>query len=391
MTSIVEAEAPAVAPTHAHSRNAAIDRSRTLLTVVVLIHHAVIPYTYFGHTDPKYWIGFDVIVLANDSYFMAMFFFLSGLFVWPALAHRARGEFARDRMLRLGLPFAIGALTVIPVAYFALQPRRSQLGFGRFWWDMVTIGPWPSGPIWFTWVLLVFGIIAGVVYRTAPHCIDPINRLSQRGFDRPFDVFVVFTAVTMIAYVPARVWFGPSQWIGIGPFEVQESRLLLYAVYFIFGIGVGAADINRGVFSADGALPRQWLSWSLATLVPYAMLWLLIAYKREILHNPAMQPAHYEIAYGMVFAVFSALMLFALLALFLRFQKDGWSPLDPLQHDAYGIFLVHYMYVLWLAYWLFDVELPAIAKASVAFVLTLLLSWATSAALRQIPGAKRVL
>ena len=70
----------------AKSRNLSLDRARTFLTLVVLLHHAVIPYTYFGHTDPKSFFGFDMIVLATDSFFMAMFFFLSGLFVWPGIA-----------------------------------------------------------------------------------------------------------------------------------------------------------------------------------------------------------------------------------------------------------------------------------------------------------------
>ena len=72
----------------AKSRNLSLDRARTFLTLVVLIHHAVIPYTYFGHTDPKSCFGFDMIVLATDSFFMAMFFFLSGLFVWPGIARK---------------------------------------------------------------------------------------------------------------------------------------------------------------------------------------------------------------------------------------------------------------------------------------------------------------
>jgi hypothetical protein len=79
----------ALAETRAATRNLALDRARTFLTLVVLLHHAIIPYTHFGHTDPKSWIGFDVIVLATDSFFMAMFFFLSGLFVWPSLAQKA--------------------------------------------------------------------------------------------------------------------------------------------------------------------------------------------------------------------------------------------------------------------------------------------------------------
>ena len=63
---------PAAADTSAHaeprakSRNLSLDRARTFLTLVVLLHHAVIPYTYFGHTDAKYFFGFDMIVLATD-------------------------------------------------------------------------------------------------------------------------------------------------------------------------------------------------------------------------------------------------------------------------------------------------------------------------------------
>ena len=37
-----------------------------------------------------------------------------------------------------------------------------------------------------------------------------------------------------------------------------------------------------------------------------------------------------------------------------------------MQGDAYGIFLVHYPIVLWLQYWLFDYDLPAIVKATIA-------------------------
>lgn len=61
------------------TRNPSLDRTRTFLTLAVLLQHAVIPYTYFGHTDPKSWIGFDVVVLATDSFFMAMFFFVGSL------------------------------------------------------------------------------------------------------------------------------------------------------------------------------------------------------------------------------------------------------------------------------------------------------------------------
>src|SRR5205809_7983430 len=89
----------------ASARSLPLDRTRTFLTLVVLLHHAVIPYTHFGHTDPKSWIGFDMVVLATDSFFMAMFFFLSGLFVWPRVARTGPLIQLSFRLLRLGLPF----------------------------------------------------------------------------------------------------------------------------------------------------------------------------------------------------------------------------------------------------------------------------------------------
>jgi len=55
------------------------------------------------------------------------------------------------------------------------------------------------------------------------------------------------------------------------------------------------------------------------------------------------------------------------------------------------MFLVHYPIVLWLQYWLFDYDLPAIVKATIAFVLSVALSWGLTRALRKMPGASKVL
>jgi surface polysaccharide O-acyltransferase-like enzyme len=394
MTSISSSVAPAQARAapKATARNLSLDRARTFLTLVVLLHHAVIPYTYFGHTDPKSWLGFDVVVLATDSFFMAMFFFLSGLFVWPSIAHKGPQVFIRDRLLRLGLPFAIAAFTVIPIAYYAIALRQHpDLGFTAFWWKTITVGPWPSGPIWFVWVLLAFDLLACVLYRISPRLLDPINRMALRGYEHPAEFFLFLAGVTAILYIPARLYFGPSRWFEFGPFDVQASRVLLYAAYFFIGAGLGAANFDRGVLSPNGRLAKSSWGWLVATLVPYCLLWVLIIIKREILDNPPVLPHWYEAAYGLFFVAFSAAILFAILAFFLRVERSGWSVLDPMQSAAYGIFLVHYPIVLWLQYWLYDFNLLAIVKAIVAFVLTVALSWAVTEALRKIPGATRVL
>jgi hypothetical protein len=384
--------AEAHAAPKAKARNLSLDRARTFLTLVVLLHHAVIPYTYFGHTDPASWAGFDVVVLATDSFFMAMFFFLSGLFTWPGIARKAPSVFLRDRLLRLGLPFAIAAFTVIPLAYYAIALRHDPgLSFTAFWWKTITVGPWPSGPIWFVWVLLAFDLTASLLYRVSAHLVDPGNRVSLRGFDQPAVFWLLLVVVTTIAYVPALLYFGGSKWFELGPFSVQASRILLYFAYFFIGVSVGAANFDRGILSAGGQLPKQRWLWVLATLIPYCLMWVMIYIKREVLGNPDPQPHWYQAIYGTFFVLFSGSILLAILAFFLHQKSPGPNLLDRMQADAYGIFLVHYPIALWIQYALFDYSWPAIVKAAIGFVLTVILSWGLTAGLRKIPGASHVL
>jgi peptidoglycan/LPS O-acetylase OafA/YrhL len=294
-------------------------------------------------------------------------------------------------LLRLALPFAIAAVTVIPIAYYAIALRHDpNLTFAAFWWKTVTVGPWPSGPLWFIWVLLGFDLLASLLYQLSPHLLDPINRLSQQCVEQPARFFLFLLAVTAVVYIPALVHFGPNRWFEFGPFSVQASRVLLYAAYFFIGAAVGVARLGEGVLSADGRLARSNWGWWIATIIPYALMWVLIYIKRAILGNPDPQPAWYLASYGFFFVAFSAAILFAILGFFLG-SKRPWTLLDRMQGDAYGIFLVHYAIVLWLQYWLFEYDLPAIVKAAIAFVLTVAFSWALTAALRKIPGATHVL
>src|SRR5207248_5088864 len=85
----------------------ALDRARTFITLLVVLHHSVVNYTYFGNGDRMRWLGFDLVVLFNDSFFMACMFFISGLLVRDSLARRGSANFLGQRAVRLGVPFLI--------------------------------------------------------------------------------------------------------------------------------------------------------------------------------------------------------------------------------------------------------------------------------------------
>jgi hypothetical protein len=381
------------------TRNLTFDRARSFIIVTVLLHHSIIPYTYYGHTDRQSFLGFDALVTFNDSYFMAAMFLLSGLFVWPSLKRKKVSDFLVGRLLRLGLPFAIGAVILMPLAYYAVELRNSGPGssFIVFWWKTITVGPWESGPIWFLAVLMAFDMCAAAVFRAAPALVEAIGRLSTAKLENPAYAFWMFLAASVILYAPLEFYLGIGRWLTLGPLAIQADRILLYLLYFFVGAGIGAVHGDRSLLSDTGALARRWPAWLGATIVTYAGLIGLIYYKREFLADPNNPPAWWNAAHAFFFACFSASQTINLLALFLRFDSRGRSILDPLRESSFGIFLIHYVPLLWLQYALYGITLAphqqetAILKALIVFVLTLAASWLVTIAVRRIPGAKHVL
>jgi peptidoglycan/LPS O-acetylase OafA/YrhL len=401
MTSISQTAAPAQvrAVPKTKARNAALDRARTFITMLVLVHHSVIAYTHFGHTDKQSFLGFDCVVVFNDSFFMSAMFFLSGLFVWPSLQRKGIAWFLRDRWWRLGLPFIVCALLVMPFAYWAveLELHDPNTTFAAFWWRTVTDGPWNTGPAWFVWVLLALDVIAALVYYALSGWVEAIGKLSLESFGRPGLFFWALLISTTVVYVPMVMYFTASHWLVLGPFAIQSSRILLYLFYFLAGCGIGAASFDRGLLAPDGELARRWPVWLSATILTYGCILALIYIKHSVLPDPNNLPLWWDLAYALAFVSYSASQTFNILALFLRFDNEGSSIFDPLRDSAYGIYLLHYVAVLWLQYWLFGMtfgpvdQLTAIIKAVIVFALTLLASWAATVALRKIPGATHVL
>ncbi len=65
----------------------------------------------------------------------------------------------------------------------------------------------------------------------------------------------------------------------------------------------------------------------------------------------------------------------------LRDRRRRW--LDSLSVNAYGMYLVHYPFVVWMQYALLNAPLPAIVKAALVFAVAVALSWATGRGLAQ--------
>ncbi len=241
-------------------------------------------------------------------------------------------------------------------------------------------------------MLLALNILAAAVWSLRPRLLKGLGQVIFAVRDQPMTAFAAFLMVSLASYVPMRLIFGDASWFDPGgfPLPIQTSRILLYAVYFFTGVGIGVASLRTGIFAENGEVASRWLLWLGYALAFYGVILLLVyAHHNWIdFNNP---PAWWEVAYALAFALFSAAMTFALPATFLRFAKVRLSMLDAMRPSAYGIFLLHYIFIIYLQYLVYDYTWPAGVKAAVVFAGTLALSWTLTIALRRIPVVARMI
>ncbi len=382
--------------------NLPLKNLRGLVIAIVLAFHSVLAYlatlpaSTFPFDDPPFrwrsfpiidherWFGLDLFCALQDLYIITLMFFLSGLFVWRSLARKGERTFLRDRLLRLGLPFVLAVTILMPLAHYPVyRVTAVDPSIAAYWRHLLALPLWPIGPPWFLWLLLAFDLAAVALHRFARGAGDGLIRLSAR----PQRFLVLLLAASALAYVPLALAFTPWEWAELGPFSLQMSRPLHYAVYFFAGVGVGAYGIDRGLLAKDGMLVRRWRLWLAAAAASY-VLWLGIAGLATAKIGP---PLLVDLLQALSFVAACGASCVCALALALRFANRPMPKLDVISDNAYGLYLVHYVFVVWLQYLLLGITLFAVAKAAIVFAGTLLLSLAVVVAVGRIPAAARII
>jgi surface polysaccharide O-acyltransferase-like enzyme len=204
------------------------------------------------------------------------------------------------------------------------------------------------------------------------------------GHQHPAAVFAALILASAIAYLPLLAVFGPD-WVAVGPFSLQSSRVLHYLVYFLAGAAIGGCEIGHGLLAPNGRLVRQWSRWIFGALVLFVVYVAILAQLYESTYGLA------QLAIGLGFLLCCGAMSFAMLAVFQRFARVRSPVLASLSRNAYGIYLFHYVFVMWLQFTLLPMAIPTVAKAAIVLSAVLAASWMTTAALRRIPEVARVI
>ncbi|MBS0659029.1 MAG: acyltransferase [Verrucomicrobia bacterium] len=381
------------------ARFPALDALRACLTALVVVHHAVLAYhphgpkapparldggslawSAFPVLDPAKWPGIDLLVGFNDYFFMSLMFLISGLFVPAGLARSGPGAWLRARAWRLGLPFVLGAALLAPLAYFSayLQTPGTH-SLAGFWAQWSALGVWPAGPVWFLWVLLAFGAVAALLHRIAPNWLVVPALWVSMGREHPWRFAALVAGAGVLAYVPMSYLTNAMVWGSFGPFFVQTARLPHYFLYFVLGLALGAAGIERGPLAADGRLARRWLLWSNLALTVFfaavaAFVWFIVAAGQKA---PTALPLFLA---SLGWPLSCAASSLAACAVAGRFAQRPGAILRSLSRNAFAIYVVHYPIVSWVQYALLDAPLSGPWKGMLAVSASLGLSWLVAAA-----------
>jgi peptidoglycan/LPS O-acetylase OafA/YrhL len=385
----------------------ALSNLRGVVILTVLAFHSVLAYlgslgpTAFAFDDAPYkwrafpivdshrWFGFDVFCAWQDVFLMSLMFFLSALFTWPSLKRKQTRKFLADRFLRLGVPFVFALTVVVPIAiYPAYRVTAADPGLIAYARHFISLPFWPNGPMWFLWLLLALTIVAAGLHRFVPSWIERLGQLSAVAAIRPGKFFLGLATASVLAYVPLALAFTPWDWSNHGPFALQLSRPLHYAVYYFAGLGIGAYGLERGLLAPNGMLARHWVFWLMSALGSL-LLWMGLT--ALAMNGPSSPPVILNIAVDISFSVACASSCFLVIAGCLRFGTMRSRILDSLANNSFGLYLLHYVFVVWLQYALLGLALFAIAKASIVFTGTLLLTWGATSVMNAVPFGSRLI
>jgi surface polysaccharide O-acyltransferase-like enzyme len=389
-----------------HARALWLDYLRSFITILVVAHHAALAYPTFAYFDPAHYIystapivdtsrclGIDRFIGFNDVFFMALMFFISGLFVYRGLNRKGAKGYLLDRAIRLGIPFLIAELLLIPFAYLPSFYQATQsMRLDHFVTDYLFNQKWPVGPPWFIWLLLAFDGVAVLLYKSRSTLFSIIGAWLFNLSKYPIRFGIVIYILIAISLIPISLWVGQYTWIGNwGPFDFQLNRLLFYLLFFLLGSCLGATDWQSTLFQQDKLFGIGWGFWTVLSLICYGLLVFVAGFGVKQVKMGALTSTEGYFLYDLSFVASCMTSIGACLSFFkqnLNRSVDFWSSLSA---NTYTIYIVHYGFVTWFQFALLDANWPVIIKFLTVFLGAISLSWLLSILVRRSSLVAQVL
>jgi peptidoglycan/LPS O-acetylase OafA/YrhL len=351
-----------------------IDNIRWSMIILVLSMHAADTYSPFGnwYYVDRQATGFGTALVFGiyqsflQAFFMALLFFIAGYFAAASCDRKPLSIFARDRLLRLGLPTLLYMLVIGPLTQYFLSRTWGHGGFGHQWLTHLGDGEWLSetGPMWFCAVLLLFSLAYGLIRATG---------WREQAIALRWPMVLAFVAVMAGATFAVRIVI-PA---GTAVLNVHPGDLPQYVLMFAAGAYGYRGNWMTGLAEASCV---RWGAPALGLSVPLFAALVLFGGGLErdtTLYAGGFNPVSAgKCLWEALVCVGMALLMVAVY----RRRFDSQGPVAKwLSDNAFGVYLIHPPILIGFAMLLHGLPLFAVTKALLLTMLAAIGSYAVTA------------
>lgn len=370
-------------------RDLYIDRLRTVMTAMVILHHAAITY---GAPGGWFWtelkpsaapssLLLTFFVSTNQAYFMGFFFLLAGYFTPASLERKGYGRFIGDRFLRLGLPLLAFGLLLGP-----LTTGITNFAQGKGFWSTIAWlwrhKEFINGPLWFAQALLIFSL-AYCAWR--PLFGSRLNESGRTPKPVPACLWWLLSALGVGAAALAIRQFVPT---GKNVFGLQLGYFASYIFLFAVGIAAWRFDWLRQL-GWKHARP-----WVIGLLISWPAMPVAIAVARA---TNGVGKSNFSGGLSwtaIVYALWEPFVAWGLISAWLLVFREHMNQPSALwawlNRRAYAVYIVHPPVLVGIALLLHGWVAPALVKFGVVGLLACAATWLAADPLVRLPGVRRV-
>ncbi len=325
-----------------------LDNLKVGLTMLLVGHHVGQAYGPTGGSWPIQEATRAAVLgpffTVNRSFFMSLFFLISGYLVARSYDAKPGWPFVKGRVLRLGLPVVVFAILMVPLQLSVFPaPGTSEPG---------TAWPIDVGYMWFLEHLLLFSL-GYAAWRTI------LGRRGAERADKPLRAWQVVAFSVLLAPILAlvRIPFPIDRWdYLLGFFRVMFADVPRDLAFFVLGI----VAFRRKWFETVSA--RAGTTW-LGVGVALAAFWY--AYELGLYRLIPLEGTAFDVVRVTWEAFFCSSICIGLVVLFREKVTVHGGLARALGKSQYAAYIFHVPVILAAQYAALSLVLPPLAKFAI--------------------------
>jgi glucan biosynthesis protein C len=397
------------APSQARPRLVYLDNLRTMLITGVVVVHLIITYGigmvdwYYkesGQTVPVLDLLMLFLGMIGVGFAMGLFFLIAGYLATGAYDRKGPGQFLLDRLKRLGLPWLIFELALVPTLNYMVDMHHAGNCAGGLYdcnyqgtvWQYLALyprnqGSISDGPDWFLEALLLFSI-GYVLWRlVAPLVRARLSSASARPGGVPGNWVIALFALTIgVCTFIVRIWAPVFEYYS--PWNLEFAHFPQYIALFAAGAWAYRRDLLT-TFPDRQARPWRWVALGCVLVFPAIMAWSGV-FSGEIDPRVGTGVNIMSLAYSLWEGFLCVAMVITFLAWYRRRFNRQSQIGRAMSESAFAVFILHPLVIVPLALALSGIRMNLNLKFLLVAPFAVALCYLVASALRRLPLVRSI-